>query len=65
MRPGEQVLIARQGVRPLRQIAGHESDRHRGQQSAHDNFFSKIRDLQPSCHGFAGQHAVCLAAQNR
>src|SRR5262245_2680907 len=65
MHPGEQLLIARQGVRLLRRGACRAPAEHRGQQSAHYNFFVKIRDLQLSCNGLAGQCAVYLAAQNR
>jgi hypothetical protein len=65
MHPGEQLLIARQGVRRFRRDARDSPDRHCGKQSAHYNFFAKIRDLQPSCNGFAGQHAVYSATQNR
>jgi hypothetical protein len=63
MRPGEQLLIALQGVISFRRRARIEAGGHRGKQSAHDNFFSKIRELQPSCNGVAEQHAVYFAAQ--
>jgi hypothetical protein len=44
-------------------LPGAESEqdligRHRHKPWAHENFFAKIRNLQPKCHGVAAQHPV-------